>query len=456
MVREEKNTFIKIFLIFIIIQPILDILTYVSITQFKTSITIGIIARVLFMLISLLYIFLINQHPEKQKVILYLITLFVVLGFSFVFNYFTKPSFNFFSEAQFIVKTIYFPVMFSTLFLLIESSNRRKDVQQQLIRAVVIAMVILSVSLFAAILTNTANPTYTHTKFGFTGWFYAGNETSAIVAISFPIVLIYAMLKTNQWKDLIHWLPAFLLAFVALLIGTKVSFFAVFATIIIALLMNGWNAFRQKRKQGLRILLMNSLLMIGIFAIAPFSPSYQNIVGDYNHINEAKETEMKSTEENKENRVEKKTNQKDTDPFLQSALVKRILSSRNIYFEDIYVDYKEAGLVHKLFGLGYAGFYKEDPKLIEMDFFDWFFSYGVLGFVLLMLPFIALLWRVIQACFRDFLAFLRTENILLCVATGLGIGVAFLAGHVLYAPAVSIYLAIAFALLYRLNKGLLN
>ena len=88
---------------------------------------------------------------------------------------------------------------------------------------------------------------------------------------------------------------------------------------------------------------MNSLLMIGIFAIAPFSPSYQNIVGDYNHINEAKETEMKSTEENKENRVEKKTNQKDTDPFLQSALVKRILSSRNIYFEDVYVDYKEAG-----------------------------------------------------------------------------------------------------------------
>ena len=48
----------------------------------------------------------------------------------------------------------------------------------------------------------------------------------------------------------------------------------------------------------------------------------------------------------------------------------------------------------KLLGMGYAGNFKyneqkqPDPKLIEMDFHDWFYDFGIIGFVLLMIPFI--------------------------------------------------------------------
>lgn len=447
---DNKNiTFAHWLRIFVMTQPVLDILTYLSITYWNLDITIGIVVRVLFMFISLVYIIWGNRHLHKKIVIGYLFVLFAVIGVSFILNILTKPQFYFFSEVQYVVKTIYFPVLLCTFYLVITEKGRQ--IGSQFIFAVMIAMLILSLSIFAAIITNTSNSTYTYAKSGYIGWFYAGNEISAIVAITMPLVLVYALQKTNQWKDIYYWFPALLLAITGLLIGTKVSFFAVLGTMILALLLNTINRIIRKLKST-SILMINVLLLALFLLFIPISPAYENIRGDYSKIQESQPEEVQTNERELLDSGEMSEEKVEGDPFLQSRLVKVLLSSRNEYFADIYMDFKNAGLLQKLFGLGYAGYYTDVPKLIEMDFFDLFFSYGIGGFFMLLVPYVLVFWRVLMAAIKNFTFFIRTENVLLAISGGLGIGVAFLAGHVLYSPAVSIYLALVLVLLYTNNS----
>lgn len=48
--------------------------------------------------------------------------------------------------------------------------------------------------------------------------------------------------------------------------------------------------------------------------------------------------------------------------------------------------YKDAPLSQKLFGMGYAGNYTDKIKLIEMDFHDLFFAFGIVGFLIYLIP----------------------------------------------------------------------
>lgn len=436
--------YIHLLKFFIILQPIIDILTYFSITYLPINITIGIAIRVLFMVISLFYIFFGNNHRYKRMVITYLILLFTVIGISFILNFFTKPQFYFFSEVQYVVKAIYFPILFCTALFVFTDSVKGNI--EQLLSSVSFAMTITALSLFFSILTNTSSTTYEFSKLGYSGWFFAGNEISAIIAICFPLLLIYSMLKTRKWKDVIYWIPTLLIAICALLIGTKVSFLAIFATLIIAVIFTliHWLINLNKQEQNRffkRTFFFTLCLAIIYIAVTPNTPAFQNLTGDYETMSEAiKDPIDKDKELLKDEKV-------DEDPFLQSPLMKILLSSRNIYFEMLYTDYVDTGILHKLFGIGYAGFYDDDPKLVEMDFFDLFFSFGIIGFLFLMAPLFFVLGLVVKYLFTRTKVFFQIENILLMVAIGLGLGIAFFAGHVLYAPAVSIYLALALVLL---------
>lgn len=448
----RQFNFVQFLKYFIILQPILDILTYFSIVYLQMNITIGIVVRVLFMLLSLFYIFFLNKHRFKRYIIMYILLLIAVLGIGFLLNFFLKPVFHFFSEVQFLVKAIYFPVMFCAFLLAFTEESRQWEIKNKLLSSNALAMTIVAISFGLAILTNTSNTTYTYNKAGYIGWFFAGNEISAIIAISFPLVLIYSIKNTKGLKDFTYWIPLILLALTSLFIGTKVSFFAVLLTIGIFNIGSfiQWFArsFIQKSKNHkVSTKFLFSLLLAVVFLIAtPASPAFKNVSGEYEDIkntvqNGEEEKEPTMDEKDEESNVEEK------EPIIQSKVLKIILSSRNKYFEDIYTDYVNAGLPHKLFGLGYAGFYKKNPKLIEMDFFDLFFAFGIIGFIVLFLPLFAALWFLVKKLITNIRSFFEIENLLLVISIGLGFGVALIAGHVLYAPAVSIYLALALALL---------
>ncbi|WLR49018.1 O-antigen ligase family protein [Halobacillus litoralis] len=459
----NRELFEKLLLIFIIIQPILDILTYFSMQALNASLTIGIIVRVLFMAASLWFIFFGNSSRLKKYVITYLIALAAVLTIGLTYNFFAKPIFNPFLELQFLAKTVYFPIMLGAYLLLFTTFDKTLIVRMRIMKAITIAMVIIAVTMFLAILTGTSSATYEWNKFGFKGWFNSGNEIGSIIAISFPLVYIYTLNKVDSLKKLYYFIPMIFIALVSILLGTKVGFFAVLGASLIVFVsyLIYWLISKVKgvsKESHLPLRLISSLIFLILFLIAtPFSPTFSNVSGDVGQINEQREaTEAPDGDGTEEEAGEGDEGTKGGDDaaaalgeqaLIESPILKIILSSRNIYFAHIYGMYEEADIVQKSFGMGYAGNYEDIRKLIEMDFFDLFFSFGILGILLILTPFLIIAGLFLKLLFKAPGEMLHPQNILILLSIGFGTGIAFLAGHVLYAPAVSIYLAISIVLL---------
>ena len=112
---------------------------------------------------------------------------------------------------------------------------------------------------------------------------------------------------------------------------------------------------------------------------------------------EAKEHKPPVTQQEKRKKRKKKKSSREKEET--QAL---IFSGRQL-FEQMYKDfYNEAPMSQKLLGMGYAGNYKEQPKLIERDFHDWFYSFGIIGFILLVIPFLYFGIKFIACIFTKF------------------------------------------------------
>ncbi|CCG46810.1 hypothetical protein HBHAL_4470 [Halobacillus halophilus DSM 2266] len=463
----HKDFYTKLLLLFIIFQPVLDILTFLSIRWTDSSLTIGIVVRVLFMALSLWFILFGNSSRYKKPIILYLAALAAAFGFGLVYNYFAKPIFDPFTELQFVAKTAYFSIMLGSYLLLFTTIEKVSTVRLRILQAISAAMLIVSISLLVAILTGTSTETYEWNKFGYKGWFFAGNELGSIVSISFPLVYLYALYKIESLKNSYLFIPVVLLAIVSILIGTKVPYFAVLmaAVIVFFSYLIYWLIQWKKKQKGslltLRLVLSFCFLLL-FAAVSPFSPAFSNVAGDIGAIEEKtaeQEEKDKPSDTGDQDPGDKESEgSSDSDQakqeeeqakLMDSPILVILLSARNLYFAELYQDYTNADIVQKTFGMGYAGNYTdmEDRKLIEMDFFDLFFSYGILGFTLILLPFLFIIGLFVKLLFQVPGRLLHPENLLILLSIGFGTGIAFIAGHVLYAPAVSIYLAVAMSLL---------
>ena len=110
---QKINNFLNkninlIICIFLILQPIIDLLTGISI-NFNISFSFGIIVRALFIIFILYYLFFISKCLYRKKSLI-LITLILIYMFIFVINH---KSFFEFSN---MVKCFYFPIVFIGLF----------------------------------------------------------------------------------------------------------------------------------------------------------------------------------------------------------------------------------------------------------------------------------------------------------------------------------------------------
>jgi Na+/H+ antiporter NhaD/arsenite permease-like protein len=104
--------------------------------------------------------------------------------------------------------------------------------------------------------------------------------------------------------------------------------------------------------------------------------------------------------------------------------------------------------------MGFAAEYGEKPKVTEMDFFDFFFAYGILGSGIVLILFIKKIrdWLRVEKeqISEDKNMFIILIGVLMLLA------IAFVAGHVFFAPSVSFYLAIGIVLLIKKKKEIVE
>lgn len=445
---SKKESFAKFLMIFVMIQPLLDLLTSFSILSLKLSMTPGIILRFLIMLVSAFYILFSAKEKKNRKYLYYLIGLAVFFLVHLSVNISIKEPFNLMEELKSIAKIIYPTEMMFAFILAFKDLRKTNKIQHYFPININIAVWIINIVMVVATLTSTGIRSYNGLyKDGHSGWFFAANELGTLLAIAFPIVLWIAVKNTTTIKKAYHWIQVLLTAFSLFAIGTKVGFLAVIiglglaiSGIILEWLINRRNNSIKKYLLNFTIL---AILLGGTIIAMPHLPAFTNTTA---HLQALEEQQTKGNSDSNGEDTEEISEEDnlfgENEGENESVLGGVVYSGRDGFLKMHQQFFEDAPLAQKVFGMGYAGNYEKAPKIIERDFHDIYYQFGLLGSVLLLLPIVFYGIRILIAVLKNFVNVLSAKYILIAASLTLGLGIAYLAGHMLSAPAVSTYFII--------------
>ncbi|ARJ24982.1 hypothetical protein B7492_29035 [Bacillus mycoides] len=475
LANQARVRFEHFLLFFIILQPVLDLLTSLSIVLLKSNATVGILVRFLIMAVGGIYILIQAKEKENRKFLIYLILLAVVLGIGFINNKLVKNPIVLGEEVKFVAKALYIYIMLGSYILALKSLKKKVNISDKVRNSIVYSTLIINAIMVISISTSTDFGSYQWMKVGSRGWFYAGNELGSILAIIFPIVVLYSIQKTKSVKHVLYWIPSLLMIYSLIQVGTKVGMGSIGATLAAAIGIIVLQLLFDRRNPNKRSLVLNGLIAIfllaGVVGTFKMTPLAQNMGIHNNYLSEQnvaqqgqkeKEIKEKIKKEEKQHKVEKPEERAKVEAEVKKELEKEqkkenqenlIFSGRQVYEERHKQFFKEAPMSQKLFGMGYAGNFKyneqkePDPKLIEMDFHDWFYDFGIIGFALMMIPFIYYGVRILLAFVTRFKEIFNVKYGMITASLVLALGIAYIAGHILTAPGVGIYFVVVLACL---------
>lgn len=436
----------KFLFLFVLIQPLLDLATAASLYSGTGSFTIGMAVRFAAMAAGVIYL-LISRYLKKQALIIYGLVLSLAIGMNIATSIHYKHPVDWLEEGKFIFKSCYWMIMMFTYAAVFSQLDGKTDWAKRAQWCITVAMFITGFSILLADVTGTSFASYQYEKIGRKGWFFAGNELGAIMAVGLPVTLLVALRSPVDRSSLFYWLPSWLLIYSLLGLGTKVGYGAVFFALLTAIVAIPLEARFHPvifRSNWRRSWTLTAAMLAAVILYTPFSPVAQNVNLHWKLIEQKEKGDEPSA---KTERLKKNT-------LDEEQIQHLILSGRHEYLARQRVEFHKAPLMQKLFGMGYGGNYDQTPKMIEMDFHDLFFSFGVIGFLVYIAPLLYVICSIGRKAVHHWRAALNAEYILIASSVALGLGIAFMAGHVLTAPAVGLYVAVLLAYLFIRSQSL--
>ena len=401
--------------IFILLQPILDLLVSLSINIFHISLNVGIIVRMFFLIFMLYVVFFVKQ---KRKT--------VIISFGLVFLYsiiflMVQERDALFINLHGLLRVFYFPLLLM-LFYSIKDDIKVDNL------FLVITMFIYIILIFMAVVTGSGFNSYDIAKKGNLGWFNSTNEISCIISILIPYMFII-------FKDKRHYIVKLLMSLIFIFVigevGTKTPILALGITVFATFLYCIINFVREKRYKSLITIGMIFIILVTAFIlVVPRTNFYKNIKIHMNYL--------------KLNNI--------SEVFTNDYLFDHFIFSQRITFmKNTDREYSVASPIKKLFGIGYSCDSGKKYKAIEMDYYDIFYSHGVIGFIIYFGLYIYVLYRV----FKNLPKRANFKYLMKCLSLILVLILSLYSGHVITAPAVSIYVVvIIIKLLVSQNKDL--
>jgi len=287
-------------------------------------------------------------------------------------------------------------------------------------------MVILITYLVGILVPNCLNigfKSYEITKAGTLGFFNSANEISGIISILTPIMVLI-LVSTKKIIPSLIIIGMYLV--VILTIGTKTPLISLGITIFFAYL---WFVTKEIKKKSYKKILLSFLVLLvattGIIIVLPKTNFYKNIK---THLDYLKVDNVVDVFQNKEL----------IDHF--------IFSQRLTFLENRQIDYYQSNTYQKLFGIGYLNG-TETAKAIEMDYFDIYYSHGIIGFIIYFGIYGYFFYLIMKKRKKvDFSMYMIYVSILLSII------LSFITGHIITAPAVSILVVIILLMLVKKEK----
>ena len=485
--KQNKKTlmFLKLYLAFIIIQPLCDIISnlynydYIPIniiTYFKPIFVFG----------GFLYTFFFIKYNHKKRQFLYylLVAAFIVLHSILLYLIFTNPL-TILHEFRFIINIIYFITIFLTLKNIYSNIDDKDYYYKKLGQALIISVSLYIILYLLAIITKTSWLTYEFsdsTKLGFRGWNYSGQIYGHLLCIASPFYFYNLFkLKINFFIKAIMIIVG-LLPF--LLIGTKVPYYIIIIVFSIYILVNIFiKIINKKTVIKISEISLSLIIIIGVVVLYKQLPVYKNTEINNTVANtESQEEDIKQYTENMQVTVDKnkeniqsvadndkentgnssnsgnnnrkeialeyeewtlKSLEKLNELYNSGELHSSDNRNRQLYF--MHYKFGYASLPFKLLGLGYLN--QPNYLSMERDIIMPLYSFGIIGFIL----FTGILWilliKTIVTCIKN-IKKLNIETLMLAEGFCMFFFISFYAGATYIYTQFSIVLAIIMILLW--------
>lgn len=243
-------------MILITLLPLLDIITY-----FLMDTKVGsVLTLTRFILLPILFVlsFLKSKNKKKYYVFAGIVSIYII---GHVMSCYVSGYLSIVEDLSNMLRILYTPVLLFSFIDLYKNNS-----ENNIIKGMGLALVLIIISIILAVITNTAVYTYgTDLKLGVIGWFYNKNTESMILITLALIISIYSMHK----KSFYYILPIVL--FTLYINGTKTCYLSLVA---ICLMVIFYTIFELKDKKKLMYALVFLILAAGLYKI---SPTYNNL-----------------------------------------------------------------------------------------------------------------------------------------------------------------------------------
>ena len=408
-IKENIN---KIINIFILLQPILDLITGISVNLYNLNITIGIVTRMLF----LMFVFIATVFVYKKKTSLYAYLAVFTYSLLYLIGIIIYKNGMLFTELQGLLKVIYFPLILVSLY----------DIKEEFKISNMTLFTTLFLYLILILIPNILGvgfESYKIAKIGSLGFFNSANEISGIISILTPILFIIIKEIKNIFLKIIF---AIIYLIVILNIGTKTPLLSLLIVISMTFLYYTFSCIKNKNYKPL-IYISSTILILfsSLLLVMPKTNFYKNIKIHLDYL------EVENI----------------TDIFKDKQLIDHFIFSQRLSFlENKVSNYSQASLYEKIFGIGYTKDGKI-TKLIEMDYFDILYSHGIIGFFLIFSIYGIVLYKISKSSSSK-----TFENYMLKISILLIIVLSLFTGHIITAPTVSIFAIIIILNISKRNK----
>lgn len=395
-IKKNINSYITIFLL---LSPILDLLTGISRHLLKIDLSIGIIIRMLFLISIVLISYFV--YKKKKLLIPYLVILiYSILYFIGMINHDNMLFLN----IQNAAKILYFPVLLLSLYTI--KDNIKIDN-----KTLYYVLVIYIICIFIPLLLNLGYKSYKITKVGTLGFYNSANEISGIISILTPILFLN-IYKEKRKRDILFTI-IYLLVIVT--IGTKTPILTLGITLgaTFVYLIKKFKE-EKKYKSIINSFILLFISIVGIIILIPNTNFYKNI-----------DTHMKFLHIDE---IEDVANPKVFDHFIFSERLK-FLSNRT-------KEYHKSNLYEKIFGTGFTK-NNQELKQVEIDYFDIYLSLGIIGFIISIGIFVYILFKVLnKKKIKDYQDYMYSLSIFIIIL------LSFFTGHIITAPSVSLIVSL--------------
>ena len=413
----------KLFWFFLFINPFLDIFNglyinkvmNVDVLDVKFTSTLGVTPSLVVRMVMLIIFALYVLAARDKKSIMTALPIGLAWLMSMVSEYVSVHSVPVFLDTQYAARFCYNIVLLMVYTRVF--AHRWGENGTELIRklndAAAFTLFILSLSILASAVVGVGYSTYAD-RLGYRGsrgFFYAGNDITAVLALLLPVVFAALMQLENsdgRVRTALYAAAAGLGANALVIIGSKTAFIAFGVTIALMLVAFIIICLRRRSLAGepVRFLIGIGAVAVVFAALMVLSDMklWYSIVNSYNVTGELAETEGMST---------------------------AILSGRQFKLREHLDRFVSGGIMTWLFGLGRGSV----SEILEMDVFEVVFYYGIFGAA-------AMLWLYGKMAIDFFKSFLRRKDVMsaaLFASLAMCAGYLIMAGHILFSVTSGFY-----------------